>query len=111
MSLFNRKPRTRTFPHAKPVTVPVNVTVTHREAPTDALPFVVDPELAARIRADLPNQPVSENLRAARLAKVLDREADFLSDKTGTVEPPERREVIAACRFAAEHIRDGIVIA
>jgi hypothetical protein len=44
------------------------------------------------------------------MASVLDREAAFLADTSGQIEPPERWEVIDACRFAAEHIRDGIVI-
>jgi hypothetical protein len=110
LSFFSRKPRARTFPHAKPVTVPVNVTVTERDAPVDAIPFTRDPLLAAQIRNNLPNRPVSNELRACRMASVLDREAAFLADTSGQIEPPERWEVIDACRFAAEHLRDGIVI-
>jgi hypothetical protein len=110
LSFFSRKPRARTLPHAKPVTVPVNVTVTERDAPVDAIPFTRDPLLAAQIRNNLPNRPVSHELRACRMASVLDREAAFLADTSGQIEPPERWEVIDACRFAAEHLRDGIVI-
>jgi hypothetical protein len=110
LSFFSRKPRARTFPHAKPVTVPVNVTVTERDAPVDAIPFTRDPLLAAQIRNNLPNRPVSHELRACRMAAVLDRLASFLEDETGDVSMPEKPEAIKALRFGAEHLRDGIVI-
>jgi hypothetical protein len=48
-----------------------------------------------------------EHARASRFAAVLAKHADFLADRTGTVEPPERWELIQACRFAAEQLRDG----
>jgi len=109
MNLFRRKTDRRTFPQVKPAFVPVNVTLTLRDEPVDALEFFSHPE-AAHIRRHLPNA-ASPNLRACRVAAVLDRQAAFLADRTGTVEPPERWEVIEACRFAAEQIRDGVVIA
>ncbi|HEV2540227.1 MAG TPA: hypothetical protein VGU03_11020 [Frateuria sp.] len=107
-----RKPRARMHPQDLPTPVGVNVTLTRREA---ELERGIDLDLAGcdvdHIRKHLPSQPVSANLRARRFAAVLDREAAFLADKTGTVEPPERWEVVDACRFAAEFIRDSLVIA
>ncbi|SEJ55231.1 hypothetical protein [Frateuria terrea] len=113
LSFFSGRKRTaRTHPQLQPVTVPVNVTVTEREAKQEGVDWAApDAETVAHIGAHLPNRPVSANLRAARFAAVLDRQAAFLADRTGTVEPPERWEVVDACRFAAEHIRDGVVIA
>lgn len=54
-----------------------------------------------------PITPVRDNTRASRFAAVLAKHAEFLADRTGTVEPPERWELIQACRFAAEQLRDG----
>lgn len=109
-SFLKRKPRARTYPHAKPAVMPVNVTVTEREPTVDALEFTRDPATIKHIRDHLPNA-ASPNLIACRYAAVLDREADFLADKTGKVEPPEKWEVVEACRFAAEVLRDTVVIA
>lgn len=111
LSFFSgRKRAAQTPPHVEPACVGVNVTVTEREAGNDGLDWNPDPQLAARIRADLPNAP-SPNLIAARHAAVLDQEAAFLTDRKGNVPPPDEADLIAALRFAAEHIRDGIVIA
>ena len=112
MNILSRKPRARTFPQDLPTPVGVNVTVTRREAePERGLPFVVDQQTVEHIRKHKPNaaHPRAE-LRACRVAAVLDREAKFLADRTGTVEPPERFEVVDACAFAAEFIRDRIVV-
>jgi hypothetical protein len=107
--ILARKLRARTSPQHLPTPVGVNVTVTRREAePECGLEFVSHPE-AAHIRAHLP-RVASPNLTACRFAAVLDREAAFLADKTGTVAPPERWEVIEACRAGAEALRDGVVI-
>lgn len=108
-SFLKRKPRAHTYPHVKPAAMPVNVTVTEREPTVDALEFTRDPATIKHIRDHLPNA-ASPNLTACRHAAVLDKQAAFLADRSGKVEPPERWEVVEACRFAAEHIRDGIVI-
>lgn len=109
MKILSRKPRARTHPQDLPTPVGVNVTVTRREAePERGLQFVSHPE-AEHIRAHLP-RVASENLKACRFAAVLDREAAFLADTSGKVEPPERWEVIEACRAGAEALRDGVVI-
>lgn len=113
LSLFRRRASARhATPQHQPVTVPVNVTATIREAKPDGIEWTPpDAETVAHIDAHLPNRPISENLRAARFAAVLDREAAFLADKTGTVEPPEREALIDALQFAAGFIFDRIVIA
>jgi hypothetical protein len=115
LSFLRRKTDRAQFPKAHSSSAPVSVTtpkphcrvIDNEPAP---LEFTRDPLLAAQIRNNLPNRPVSNELRACRMASVLDREAAFLADTSGQIEPPERWEVIDACRFAAEHIRDGIVI-
>jgi hypothetical protein len=112
---FIRKPRARTSPHANRMSVPVSVTTPKAQAcvidnEPAPLEFTRDPKLAAQIRNNLPNRPVSHELRACRMAAVLDKQAAFLADASGKVEPPERWEVIDACLFAAEFMRDGIVV-
>lgn len=112
-SLFRRPTnRWHATPQPQPATVPVNVTATLREAPNDALEFVVDEQMADHIRRNQPNaKPISTNLRAARAARTLKQEAAFLADTSGTVPPPEREALIDALQFAAGFIFDRIVIA
>src|SRR5579875_69669 len=97
-SLFRPRASARhATPHDDPTPVGVNVTLTRREAtPERGLEFVSHPE-ADHIRAHLP-RVASENLKACRFAVVLAREAAFLADTSGKVEPPERWEVIEACK-------------
>lgn len=112
MNILSRKPRARTSPQDLPTPVGVNVTVTRREAEPER---GIEPDLTGcdveHVRKHLPRAAhPSAELRACRVAAVLDREAKFLADRTGTVEPPERFEVVDACAFAAEFIRDRIVV-
>lgn len=112
MNILSRKPRARTFPQDLPTPVGVNVTVTRREAEPER---GIEPDLTGcdveHVRKHLPNvtHPSAE-LRACRVAAVLDRLADFLDDPAGVVSMPERPESTDALRFAAEFIRDRIVV-
>jgi hypothetical protein len=115
LSFLRRKTDRAQFPKAHSSSAPVSVTtpkphrwvIDNEPAP---LEFTRDPLLAAQIRNNLPNRPVSHELRACRMAAVLDRLASFLEDETGDVSMPEKPEAIKALRFGAEHLRDGIVI-
>lgn len=122
MSFFDRHARAgRATSRPQQTTEPVDVTARQRQHGVTAAPTVhpldrpLDPDLTGcdveHIRQHLPNAAVpSANLRACRVAAVLDKQADFLADRTGTVEPPDRQEFIDACRSAAEQLRDGVVI-
>lgn len=98
-------------PHGDATPARVSVKRAYRDRAVDGLAFEPDARTAAHIRAHLPNAgSPSAELRACRVAAVLDKQAAFLADRTGTVEPPERFEVVEACQFAAEFIRDRIVV-
>lgn len=88
---------------------------------SDQSPGPIDPDLTGcqvdLVRQHLPKRPIAtpapvtekptiEHFRASRFAAVLAKHAEFLADRTGTVEPPERWELVQACRFAAEQLRD-----
>lgn len=100
----------RTAPHTDRTPLAVTLRRTNRDQPVEEF-APADPHTVALIRQHLPNaEAPSPNLKACRHSAVLDREAAFLADTSGTIEPPERWEVIDACRFAAEALRDAVVI-
>ena len=105
--LFRRNRDARTYPQDQPVTVPANVTTTTREDGIDWVP--PDAGTVAHIDAHLPGQP-SDNLRIARTARVLSQEAAYLTDTTGKVPAPSAVDLVNALQFAAEVLRDAIVI-
>jgi hypothetical protein len=110
MTLPVRKPHARTSPQPDCTPMPVCVTTTAREALNDGVDWVQpDARTVAHIDAHLPGKP-SANLRAVRAARVLSQEAAFLNDTTGKVPPPDAIDLVAALQFAAEVLRDGIVI-
>lgn len=107
---LSRKPRAHRPPNAEPASVGVNVTVTERDPVDDALEYLRHDDLTAHIGKHLPNagkDKPSQNLKAARAASVLDRYCDYLQ---GTGPTPDLIELVDACRFAAESLRDGVVI-
>lgn len=118
LSFFSgRKRAAQTAPHVEPARVGVNVTAAkgHRvvidHGQDDAIPYVRYDAETAHIGKHLPNagkDKPSMNLKAARYAAVLDRYADYLQGNGPT---PDLIELVDACRFAAESMRDGIVIA
>lgn len=109
LSFLKRKPSARAYPHANATVVPVNVTVTERDPAVDGIAWEQpDPQTVMHIHKHKPcaGHP-SDTLRAARAAKVLDVHADYLEGKGPA---PELGEVIAAQRYAAEFMRDRIVV-
>lgn len=114
LSFFSgRKNRDHKAPHVEPVSVGVNVMATERDGGNDAIPYVRYDAEAAHIGKHLPNAgrglpTPGMNLKLARAAAVLHRYADYLE---GNGPAPDLIELADACRLAADHMRDGVVIA
>lgn len=115
MNPFSRLVHRKRRPQAPPPSRGRLATSTKPDDRHVGLPFVLDDCEVDLVRRHLPKgattplPPITtmhEHARASRFASVLAKQAEFLADSTGTVEPPERWELIQACRFAAEQIRD-----
>lgn len=123
MKLFPwRTSAKRARPQSEQSTASVDVTPLERLRGVTPGPTVypvdrpLDPDLTgcdvAHVRAHLPNATTpASSLTAARHAKVLDEQRAFLADTSHTVAPPDRQALIESLGFAADVLRDRVVIA